>query len=556
MIPGVLGYPGLAALGFAAFSAFVWAVFPALSALAGIYAASPDYGHGPVVAAVALVFAFRAWKEAGRPFSAPSPLGAVLFAAGLLLVLLGRWYDLAFAQGGLGSAFLFGLGLAAALAGFTAAVCGTAAARALAFPFAYLACAAPLPVTLTAPVTLWLRDVSTSLAVQALGLLGAPVFREGNVLHLARLSLGVEDACSGLRSLWVLLAVALGLSWWLRTGAFRGCLLCAAGCAFTLVENALRLTLTALASGFLGDKAAEGSFHTATGLFAYGLAVFSLFALSMAFSRRSKDVPGRVSSGPPLSAWSWPGSLRRARRVFAALALTALGCGVFLSAAEARYALAPAEPPPRVPFDVFPRRIGAFDMVREEALPAAQHKKIAPGDALARTYQAPGKGRVKLLALYWPPFAGRTVYEVYGPHLPDGCYPAFGWKRARARDQALSFPGLSGETVQARLFTFGADASAVLFFHKGVHAWKEARLPDSFPGRVWALARSWNGPPGRFEPRYLVSVEAPVEDTEESALGVAAEFLELAAPLLREHGVGAPPATDAGTDAQHDRERP
>ncbi|PIV71936.1 MAG: exosortase A, partial [Rhodocyclales bacterium CG17_big_fil_post_rev_8_21_14_2_50_68_7] len=53
-----------------------------------------------------------------------------------------------------------------------------------------------------------LQDYTSRVTTSALQLSGVPSFREGNVIVLPSLSLGVVEACSGIRSLITLLALA------------------------------------------------------------------------------------------------------------------------------------------------------------------------------------------------------------------------------------------------------------------------------------------------------------------------------------------------------------
>src|SRR5437762_3454676 len=74
---------------------------------------------------------------------------------------------------------------------------GFARLRTLAFPFLLLLTMVPPPSLLypsaAAPLQLFASGRASALA-QALGI---TVFRDGNIIHLANLSLGVVEACSG-----------------------------------------------------------------------------------------------------------------------------------------------------------------------------------------------------------------------------------------------------------------------------------------------------------------------------------------------------------------------
>src|ERR1035437_5619741 len=85
--------------------------------------------------------------------------------------------------------------------------------RTLAFPFLLLASMIPLPVmvynSLAAPLQLLASDLATRIAQG----FGVSVFRDGNIIQLAGVSLGVAEACSGLNSLSALIVGSLLLGY-------------------------------------------------------------------------------------------------------------------------------------------------------------------------------------------------------------------------------------------------------------------------------------------------------------------------------------------------------
>ncbi|MGB9606756.1 MAG: exosortase/archaeosortase family protein, partial [Bryobacteraceae bacterium] len=97
---------------------------------------------------------------------------------------------------------------------------------------------------LAAPLQLLASSVSTELA-QALGI---SVYRDGNIIHLATTSLGVAEACSGLRSVSSLAVGALLLCYLelRRTGTRLALLLMAVPIA--VLFNVIRVAGTAVLS--------------------------------------------------------------------------------------------------------------------------------------------------------------------------------------------------------------------------------------------------------------------------------------------------------------------
>jgi len=92
---------------------------------------------------------------------------------------------------------------------------GTDRLRVLIFPLAYFGVCHSAPMFRARHPHAAAAHMVVLASASVLRGAGIPVFREGNVLHLAHGSLGVDEACSGIRSVWVLAATAVALvtSW-------------------------------------------------------------------------------------------------------------------------------------------------------------------------------------------------------------------------------------------------------------------------------------------------------------------------------------------------------
>ena len=138
--------------------------------------------------------------------------------------------------------------------------------RAVIFPWAVLFLAIPLPAIIFNEIALPLQFQASRLASAILGLIGVPVLREGNVILLPSLSLDVVEACSGLRSLVSLIALAIFYGYFVERRVSRRVLLALAAIPIAVLANGLRI----MGSGFLGEywspERAEGFFHMFSGL--------------------------------------------------------------------------------------------------------------------------------------------------------------------------------------------------------------------------------------------------------------------------------------------------
>lgn len=229
--------------------------------------------HGLLAAPLAI---YMAWRMRRR--IASTPVGAD--ARGLLAVLAGC---LLFLTGKLGAEyFVSRVSFLIVAAGLIWTFWGTARLRLLAFPFTLLLTCIPLPEilfkSLAAPLQLMASDVATRV-VQIFGIVA---FRDGNVIQLAGLSLGIEEACSGLRSLSSLAALAVLVGFLHLRRPLGRVLLFAAAIPIAILVNLVRIVGTALFSDRF-PEIAHGFYHAFSGwaVFAAGFGVMWLVAMGL-----------------------------------------------------------------------------------------------------------------------------------------------------------------------------------------------------------------------------------------------------------------------------------
>ena len=115
--------------------------------------------------------------------------------------------------------------------------------RAAAFPLLFPLFALPVPTAVLSPVQEKLQGVTTSLAVPVLRLLGEPAERGGFVITLPGGRLGVEEACSGVRTLTALTAIAAFVAFLRGFGPGRGVALVLLAVPLVVAVNAGRVAL-------------------------------------------------------------------------------------------------------------------------------------------------------------------------------------------------------------------------------------------------------------------------------------------------------------------------
>ena len=252
-------------------AAIGWLYGATLIGLAREWASSPDASYGVVLATVALAVAWRrrgAFARAADPSAMAAP-GAIVLVAGLSLYLVGQ----------LGAdLFVTRLSLLAVTTGALWFLAGPRALRIVAAPLAFLLMAVPLPALVVNAITLPLQLTASRVAEAALGTIGVPVFRAGNVLELPSTALEVAEACSGLRSIVSLAAIASLLAW-TDTSLPRRLAMVAASVPVAIVMNGLRIAATGLACEAWGPRAASGSWHTFSGWITFVVSITVLVHL-------------------------------------------------------------------------------------------------------------------------------------------------------------------------------------------------------------------------------------------------------------------------------------
>lgn len=264
-----------------------WVAAVAVAAAATVYAPivlglvrqwweDPDAGYGGVVAiAAGLAVRQRRQALAAVPL-AGSPAGAAAVAAAAGLYMVGMLAA---------DVFLLRLSLIAFLAATVLFVCGAAQLRVLAAPLALLLVAVPLPSIVVTELTMPLQLAASRAAEALIGAAGVAVIRDGNILTIGGVSLEVAEACSGLRSLVTLAALTAVYASIRGLTPLVTLLLAAATVPVALAGNSLRVAFTGLLASRIGEDAARGLIHDATGWAAFLAMGLALVAIHRAVSR-------------------------------------------------------------------------------------------------------------------------------------------------------------------------------------------------------------------------------------------------------------------------------
>ncbi len=256
--------------------------FPVLVRLVGQWREHESYAYGFLVPVFS---AWLVWRRRHRLLALPlqpANIGLAWMLGAVALLLLGS----------LGAELLMTRwSLVAMLAGLILFLFGRAWERQLRFPLLFLLFMFPLPAVIYYQITFPLQVFASRFGVWLLDWTSLPVLRQGNLISLPHFTLDVVAACSGLRSLLSLFALAAAYGYLAETRLWRRLALLAATPPLAIAANGARIALTAALAFQLGPAVEHGVWHMLTGLFVFLLTIFGLLALHfclrlMSFNRR------------------------------------------------------------------------------------------------------------------------------------------------------------------------------------------------------------------------------------------------------------------------------
>ena len=278
-----------------------------------------QYEYGWFVPPLSLAVLAMRWKD--RPTPGRRPAGAWLVAGVFIgLLLLGPlrlvegpnpdWRLVYWLHAGVVT------GLSLALATWAG---GWRWTRHFAFPILFLLVAVPWPSEPEQAVVQSLMRGVAAVASEVMAVLGIPAVAQGNVLSVRGQLVGVNEACSGIRSLQTTLMAALFLGELSRFTPARRLALLVGGVLVAMLANVFRSSFLVWMTAGHGLAAME-RWHDTTGLTVL-LAVFgSLLALSALLNRRNPAPPAPaqtresvVAATPPrwivVAALAWLAAL-------------------------------------------------------------------------------------------------------------------------------------------------------------------------------------------------------------------------------------------------------
>jgi exosortase len=240
--------PGLEVLLVVAGIIFLY--YPLAGYLLDKWAGVPEFSHGYLIP---IISGYLVWRHRDQIVAAPqepSIAGVWIVGASLLLFLVA---SLGVVKTVACYSFL------SLLVGVVLAIWGKHVLRLVLFPILFLVFMVPVFTFVMTPITFAMKILAARMATSTVSAMGVPVLRDGAIIHLPAATLEVADACSGIRSLFALLALGAVYAYLFRGRTWERFCLFLLGIPIAMVANYVRVTfLTLVAYKFGLDASAPG----------------------------------------------------------------------------------------------------------------------------------------------------------------------------------------------------------------------------------------------------------------------------------------------------------
>ena len=387
---------------------FCWLLF--FNELRGEWQINPQYSYGYVVPLLGAALLWRRWPDRPATIPGTAPLLPVA-VIGLLLLQLPfnlvieanpEWRLLYWINGfqvvGLSFALLYRWG-------------GGPWVRHFGIPLVFMLIAIPWPMEMEQWVIQGLMRLVAELTVVVVNSLGIPAIQHGNLIEVGAGWVGIDEACSGVRSLQSALMLSLFLgemyrfSWRRRGGLLAGSLL------FVLLANLTRTTLLVWTAANRGLHQMQ-AWHDTVGNIIMLIVLPCLMAMAYLMKPKVPDAAVPTSPTPHVfpAIPRWVG-------------LSVLGWLLMVQlATEAWYRFHEAGLIPNTHWSIaWPVQDAQF---KKTSIPENSLAILRCSDSQAASWQDNDGNGWSAFLLRWNP--GKNSVQLAKGHRPDICFPAAG----------------------------------------------------------------------------------------------------------------------------------
>jgi exosortase len=290
---GTSGSPGVS-------GAVAWVVAGSLALLWGyavyrlgtLWNSSDQYSYGWFVPLLSLALAWERWARRPEPGSPSAVAGSLFFFSGFVSLLLAGCVFLEVAPHWRLAGWVFASGVVGVTFCFLYLTGGQQWMTHFAFPVLFTLVAVPWPGVIEGPLIQHLSMLNASMSAAVANVLGTPAMRQGTLIQTGIGTVGVDDACSGIRSLQSSIMVALFLGELFRYGLVRRFLLLMGGIGLAFSLNVVRTTYLVRTFDLKGPDAVTFQ-HDPAGYTIMGVTLVGLLLLAWVLKPRATSTRRR-----------------------------------------------------------------------------------------------------------------------------------------------------------------------------------------------------------------------------------------------------------------------
>lgn len=235
-----------------------------------------NYSHGFLVPLISGYLLWRRRKELAEAPLSSNSLGLILVIGSIMLFVVGNAAS---------EYFTVRFSLILALFGIVLYLFGNEIVKKSWFEIVFLVFMIPVPYVVYFSATFPMQLLASKVTAGLLDILGMPVVRQGNIIHLPNESLEVAEACSGLRSLISLLALGAIYAHMTQKKLWAKVVLFGSTVPIAVLGNVFRVFVTSILVYTAELNVTDEPMHSIMGATVFVIAFIMLFIFGLILRR-------------------------------------------------------------------------------------------------------------------------------------------------------------------------------------------------------------------------------------------------------------------------------
>jgi exosortase len=434
---------------------------PLLLHLACYWQIDPQYCYGWIVPFLGVYLAWRC--RPSRPAPKPEPRGTTACVVAAMVCLSLVWLIREATPDWSVVSWILAILTVCIVILLVTKAAGLCTARHFLFPICFVLTAVPWPHQLEVAIVQNLMRFVAVVAAECANWAGIPALARGNLIQLTHDYVGIDEACSGIRSLQAILMASLFLGEFLQYPVLRRGLFVLLGVATAIFCNVARTVALVLVASSCGSDALR-AWHDQAGI-AVLVTAFAFLGLLASW------IPAGNLSALPETSKSEPSARGRCSLPLAPAVIICIWVTATFAVTNYWYR---SSGPGSLRLEIhWPENQNAF---RYLAMPdEAQHVLLCTEGRIATWHDSGGDGWT-LFALRWA--SGRTATQSARLHRPENCFTASGAVLKRELEPTSVM--INAIPITFRSYLFERNGVPIIVFYT---IWEEAN-PDRLSGRL------------------------------------------------------------------------